>query len=223
MIGTIHQDHRTSTRFGLDVLRSAIEAFKPDLVLTEISPNRFEQARREFQETGTIVEPRVSRFPEYVDVLFPLSRRLQFEIVPTAGWNSPMDKFRRAALARIEQDPARAAEWARYLAAQARSDSAIRAGGAADDPRWIHTDGWDRAESIYLDVYQSVLGNELGTGGWDIINRAHFANIAQALDRVAGRGKRVLITYGAGHKVWFLKALRQRTEVDLVDPLGYFH
>ncbi len=223
MIGTIHQDHRTSTRFGLDVLRSAIEAFRPDLVLTEIAPNRFEQARREFQETGTIVEPRVSRFPEYVDVLFPLSRRLPFEIVPTAGWNAPMDKFRRAALARIEKDPARASEWARYLAAQARSDSAIQAGGAVDDPRWIHTDGWDRAESIYLDVYQSVLGNELGTGGWDVINRAHFANIAQALDRVAGQGKRVLITYGAGHKVWFLKALRQRTDVVLVDPIDYFH
>ncbi len=223
MIGTIHQDHRTSTRFGLEVLRSVAEGFKPDLVLTEIAPNRFEQARREFQETGTIVEPRVSRFPEYVDVLFPLSRVHPFEIVPTAGWNAPMDKFRRAALARIEHDPARAADWARYVAAQARSDSAIRAGGAVDDPRWIHTDGWDRAQSIYLDVYQSALGNDLGTGGWDIINQAHFANIAKALDRVAGQGKRVLITYGAGHKVWFLKALRKRAEVELIDPLPYFH
>ena len=127
---------------------------------TEISPNRFEQARREFNATGTIVEPPVSRFREYIDVLFPLTCWQSFEIVPTAGWNAPMDKFRRAALARIEVDPARAAEWARYLAAQAKSDSAILAGGAVDDPRWIHTSGWDQAESIYLDVYQSVLGND---------------------------------------------------------------
>lgn len=119
----------------------------------------------------------------------------------------------------VERVGPRRADWARYVAARVRSDSAIRAGGAVDDPRWIHTDGWDRAQSLYLDVYQSVLGNELGTGGWDIINRAHFANIASALDRVAGQGKRVLITYGNGHKVWFLKALRKRVDVESIDPL----
>lgn len=68
-----------------------------------------------------------------------------------------------------------------------------------------------------------MLGNDLGTGGWDIINRAHFGNIATALNRVTGQGKRVLITDGAGPKVWFLKALRKRTEVTLADPLGYVH
>ena len=67
MIGTIHGEHRTSTRFGLGVLRAAIERFRPDVTLVEIPLNRFAAAKREFDSTGAITKPRVSRFPEYID------------------------------------------------------------------------------------------------------------------------------------------------------------
>ena len=73
VIGTIHGTHRTSTRYSTDVLRRLLIAMRPEFVLTEIAPNRFEAAMTEFRATGKITEPRVLRFPEHVDVLFPLT------------------------------------------------------------------------------------------------------------------------------------------------------
>src|SRR3546814_1652548 len=35
---------------------------------------------------GKVTEPRTAVFPEYVDVAFPLTKELGFEIVGTAGW-----------------------------------------------------------------------------------------------------------------------------------------
>lgn len=222
VIGTIHGDHLTSQRFGVEALKNIVRAVAPAYVLTEISPNRIDQARSEFAETGTIVEPRVARFPEYVHVLFPLTREMSFQIIPTAGWNSPMDRYRTAALNRIEKAPTRAADWARSVTDNARSDAAVLAGGARDDPRWIHTAAYDEAQRIGLRTYNDLFDKELGTGGWDTINTAHFANIARALDAHSGEGARILITYGAGHKSWFVPALSKRVDIVLVDPAPYF-
>ena len=71
-------------------------------------------------------------------------------------------------------------------------------------------------------MYNRLFNDEIGPGGWDNINEAHYANIARALDHIAGSGQRVLITYGAGHKGWFLRQLRQRTDVDLLDARKFF-
>ncbi|MFQ5690785.1 MAG: YncE family protein [Gemmatimonadota bacterium] len=217
VLGMIHDRFRTSERYSESVLRDLIRAIDPDFVLAEIPPNRFEKAGTQFQATGTITEPRVVRFPEYVDVLFPLTREMEFRIVPTAGWNRYMSDFRAARLDSISRDPAWAREWAEYERAVARSDSAVVAGGEPDDPRWIHTDAYDDALEIELSVYNRLFNEELGPGGWDHINASHYANIAAALDAHRGDGKRFLITYGAGHKGWFLRRLRQRRDIVLLD------
>lgn len=217
VMGMIHGDHVTSSRFGLATVADLVRAIEPDVWMVEIPPNRWERAEREFVATGRVDEPRVRRFPEYIDVLFPLSRELDFEVVPTAGWTEPMSDARAAWLAAAAQDPDLVAEWTRYELANAAADSAIRAGGEPDDPRWIHTDAYDAAYELRLSTYNELFNDSLGPGGWDNINRAHFANIARALDGIRGEGKRVLITYGAGHKGWFLRALRERDDVELLD------
>ncbi len=222
VFGMIHGQHRTSARFGVDALREAIRAFGPDFVLVEIPPNRFDAAAAGFAANQQIVEPRVLRFPEYVDVLFPLTLEMDFEIVPTAGWSLPMSDYRNAVLRAIGEDPNRADEWAEYEAANAASEAAVNAGGDSDDPQWIHTDEYDDAQAIALSVYDQLFNEEIGPGGWTHINRAHYANIARALDRVAGTGQRVLITYGAGHKGWFLRHLRQRDDIELLDARQFF-
>lgn len=225
VLGMIHGSHRTSERYGLDVLRDAIRAVDPDLVLVEIPPNRFAAAAAQFAATGEgaqIVEPRVARFPEYVDVLFPLTLEMDFEIVPTAAWTAPMAEHRTAVLRAIEQDPDRAGDWAEYEAAGAAGAAAVQAGGASDDPLWIHTDAYDQAQEIRLSVYNRLFNDEIGPGGWDNINRGHYAHIARALDRVAGPGRRVLITYGAAHKGWFLRRLGERDDVELLDARQFF-
>ncbi len=217
VLGMIHGRHRESERYSLDRLTRLIRAIAPDYVLTEIPPNRFDAAITSFQATDSIAEARVQRFPEYVDVLFPLTKEMDFEIIPTAGWTQPMADFRSARLRTISQDPDRAAEWATYQRANAKADSAIAAGGEPDDPRWIHTDAYDEAYQHRLGVYNALFNDELGPGGWDNINAAHYANIARALDKHRGEGKRFLITYGAGHKGWFLRQLRNRTDITLLD------
>ena len=216
VIGTIHGEHRTSQRYGTSVLRRLLEAMRPDYVLTEIAPNRLQATQAEFAATGRITEPRVTRFPEYVDVLFPLTRTMKFTIVPTAGWTRPMDQFRTAAMKRFEADPSRRSEWEAYTRANQVADSLVALAGA-DNPYFINSNAYDEIQTIAHEPYNRLFNAELGPGGWDNINVTHFGNIARALDAHRGDGKRFVITYGAGHKEWFLRALRLRDDVTLLD------
>ncbi len=218
VLGMIHSGHRTSERYGLDVLRRLVRAIDPDSICTEIPPNRFDKAAAEFRETGAIAEQRVKVFPEYVDVIFPLTREMDFEIIPTAGWTAEMNVYRRAALARISEDPDRASQWAEHEAAMAAMDEAIKAMDGEDNPRVIHTDSYDSAIRRGLSgPYNRYFNDDLADGGWDNINAKHYALIARHLDAVCGRGQRVLITFGAAHKGWFLRKLRRRGDVTLLE------
>ncbi len=216
MIGTIHGEHRTSARFSTDVLRRLLQATRPDFVLTEIAPNRFDAAMQEFVATGKITEARVVRFPEYVDVLFPLTKSMRFTIVPTAGWSRPMDAYRTAALKRIEADPTRRDEWQEYTRATRRADSLVALHGA-DNPYFINSAAYDSIQTAAHEPYNRLFNTELGPGGWDNINVAHFTNVARALDEHRGEGKRFVVTYGAGHKEWFMRALRQRDDISILE------
>ena len=216
VLGVIHSGHETSEMFSLEVVRDLVREIDPDYWLTEIPPNRWDRAWAEFEATGTVEEPRVRRFPEYMEGLFPLSRELDFEVIPTAGWTEPMSDFRAAYLDAYSRDPDRADGWAEYRAAAEASAEALAA-GAADDPRWIHTDAYDEAYDIRMQTYARLFDADLGPGGWDAINASHWAYIEAGLDRHRGEGVRFLLTYGAGHKGPFLRELRQRDDIVLLD------
>ena len=216
-MGMIHSGHLTSDRYGIPQLTAILKAINPDVVLTEIPPDRFSAAVTEFQTKDTITEPRVRRFPEYVNVLFPLTKEMDFDIIPTAGWTKPMADARSKRLDEISKDPEWTERWVRYQKAIAAADSAVAAGGGEDDPYWVHTDGYDNASEIVLSVYNELFNDELGSGGWGNINVSHYSYIADALDSLEGQGKLILITYGAGHKGWFLRQLRKRGDIELLD------
>ena len=216
VLGMIHGGHETSEMFSLEVVRDLVREIDPDYWLTEIPPNRWDPAWAEFQATGTVDEPRVRRFPEYMEGLFPLSRELDFEVIPTAGWTEPMSDFRAAYFDAYARDPERADAWAEYQAAGAALAEALAA-GASDDPRWIHTDAYDDAYDIRMQVYARLFDADLGPGGWDAINASHWANIERGLDEHQGEGARFLLTYGAGHKGPFLRELRSRDDIVLLD------
>lgn len=217
VLGMIHGEHLSSQRWSLPLLEALLRELDPDVACVEIPPNRMQAAWRGFRETGALVEERARRFPEYAEVLFPLAAETGLELVGTAGWTEPMARYRAKALREIAADPARAAEWAEYEAAQAGASAAIEAGGGADDPDWIHTDGYDAAAELELSVYQRLFGDELGPGGWDAINAAHWANVERVLDRRSGQGLRIVVTYGAYHKGWLLRRLRERDDVRLLE------
>lgn len=223
VLGMIHGGHRTSERYSTARLADAIRRIKPDVVLCEIPPDRLESAIEEFARTGTITEPRVSRFPEYVDVLFPLTREMPFEIVACAAWTKAMSDDRGAKLKAWQTT--RPAEMAEVDAAQKRADEMIAseskaAGLSGDDPRFIHSDRYDAITKQGLEPYDRLFNDDLGAGGWTNINKAHYVLLATALDKHAG--KTVLLMFGAGHKYWFLEQLRTRKDVELIDSKQFF-
>lgn len=220
VLGMIHSGHIESARYGLDVVRDVITAIDPDYVLTEIPPDRLADAAAGFALNGAVTEDRVRVFPEYRDVLFPLTKELDFRIIPTAGWTRPMADYRRDALNRVSEDPARADDWAAYRAALDAMDAAI--GDRADDPLFIHSDDYDAITKKGLQPYARLFADDLGRGDWERINAAHYALIEAALDMHAWEGATILITFGAGHKYWFLEQLRQRDDIDLINPARYF-
>ena len=219
MLGLIHSGHIESERYSLDVVEALIRKINPDYVLTEIPPDRLADAVKGFIETGEVIEPRVKVFPEYKDVLFPLSTEMDFKIIPTAGWSRGMADYRRAALGRIRDDDSRKADWEAYLAANAEANEKMA--GRNDDPYFIHSDEYDAITKSNLSVYGQRFADDVGRGDWERINAAHYKLIEAALENHAGEGATLLITFGAGHKYWFLEQLRQRDDINLVSPVEY--
>ncbi len=217
VLGTIHSGHLTEEVFNIEKLTAIIKEINPDIILTEIPPNRFQTAIDGFKKDDSISEPRVMRFPEYTDVIFPLSKTMDFEIIPTAGWTSIMANERTKKLQDISKDSTRIADWTEYINANRLTDSLMEQTGRRNDPAFIHTDTYDSIYNISLSTYNKLFNEELGLGGWDNINIAHYWNIEKALQQYKYQGKRILITYGAGHKVWFLKELRKRDDITLLE------
>ncbi|MEM6907811.1 MAG: hypothetical protein AAF494_03950 [Pseudomonadota bacterium] len=221
VLGAIHSNHRDSEAYSLEVLARAIRRAEPDLVLTEIPPSRLVEAKRSFAETGAVTEARTKVFPELTDVVFPLSQELGFEIVACAGWSQEIADNRRAALKAIENDPARAKEWAAYRLARAEYQRTITK-ARRDDPRFIHTRDYDVLVQRAQTPYQIYFDRDLGPGGWTQINAAHTGLIDAALDTISGRGQHALIVFGAWHKYMIERALSLRSDISLRDPLPLF-
>ena len=217
VLGAIHSGHLTDSVYNTAYLEKLIVEINPDFILSEIPPDRMQAAIDGFIRDDTISEPRVMRFPEYVDVVFPLSKKMNFKIIPTAGWTRPMAMERSKKLKAISKDPTRTADWNAYLAANKKSDSLYNATQKRNDPYFIHTDEYDDIQDVSLQVYNKLFNVELGLGGWENINIAHYWNIEKALEKHRYKGKRMLIIYGAGHKGWFLRELRKRDDIHLLE------
>jgi hypothetical protein len=217
VLGTIHSGHLTDSVYNTDYLDKLIRAIKPDFILAEIPPDRMEEAWKGFKRDDSISEPRVLRFPEYVDVVFPLSKEMDFEIIPTAGWTRSMADERSAKLRAIRNDSTRASDWQAYVAANRKSDSLYKASGGVNDPHFIHTQEYDDIQDVALQTYNRLFNEELGLGGWENINIAHYWNIEKALEKHRNKAKRFLIIYGAGHKGWFLRELRKRDDINILE------
>jgi len=214
VMGMIHSKHRQKGPFDLDHLKDLIRKVQPDYVLTEIPPDRLEEATRQFKETGKITESRVRVFPEYTDALFPLTKEMDFEIIPCAAWTTEMNDSRRATLAKLRQTHAK--QTAEMNAAQQNAGRNIATLGDPNDPVTIHTQQYDDFVKIGMGPYDRHFNDLIGDGGWENINKAHYGLIEKALNKHSGEGKRVLITFGSWHKYYIKEQLRKRSDIKLV-------
>ncbi len=220
VIGMIHSGHRTSNKYPLSLIKTVVRNIKPDIILTEIPPSRTAAALSSYKDTGKVTEQRTRAFPEYTDAIIPLQQELGYVIKGTAAWTPDIASTRRTALNRIRDNPARADQWQAWQKAQNTFRNTLN--GRGDDPFFIHSKAYDQAVEARYQPYMQYFETDIGKGGWQSINRAHWANIAAELDAVKGEGKRVLITYGGFHKYWFLRELEKRSDVALTPALPYF-
>ncbi len=218
VMGMIHASHRSSELWGLEQVEQTIRSFAPDVVCAEIAPDRWERIERDLRVRDVIEDPRVQRFPEYTDLILRLSAEAGFEIVPCAGWILEMSDLRNARIAEFVSDERWAGvrdEYERRLMEVGMQLGAPD--GAEDDPVYIHSDAYDQRYKATAALYDEYQNDMIGPGGWTNINVEHYRNVDRTIREY--RGKRILITFGAGHKYQLLERLRARTDVLLVSPL----
>ena len=215
VMGMIHSGHPTSDVWGLAEVEESIRRFEPDVLCTEIAPDRWERIDRDLRERDAIEDPRVLRFPEYTDLILRLSVSMGFVIEPCAGWSLEMSDLRVSRIAEFERE----ARWAGSREEYARRLAELQATYAPlpnpDDPAWIHSDGYDEREKGELALYDEYQNDLIGPGGWTNINVEHYREVDRTIRE--HRGARILVTFGGGHKYWLLERLRERPDITLLE------
>ena len=218
-MGMIHARHPTSELWGFEELETTIRNFDPDVVCVEIPPNRWDKAWRDYAERGIVEEPRTVMFAEYNDFMFRLATEMEFEMVPCAGWTAEMNDLRRARIGEFETADRFATEAAEYRRLRRAARDRFQRPDEPDDPHYIHSGAYDMAVKAEYEVYDRYLNDWIGPGGWTNINEAHMHWIDRTI--MENPGKRILVTFGAAHKYWFLEKLTGRDDVRLVDLVPY--
>lgn len=219
VMGMVHGGHRQQGPFDIQHLKELIRDVKPDYILTEIPPDRLQDASQQFQDSGTITESRVRVFPEYTDAVFPLTRELEFEIIACAAWTKSMNDQRRATMSELQTTHQR--QYAEMQEAQSNADRNIKSLGDSNDPVVIHTQAYDDFVKNGMEPYDRHFNDLIGEGGWSNINAGHYGLIEKALDLHSGEGKRFLITFGAWHKYYIKEQLRKRSDIQIT-PMSKF-
>lgn len=213
VIGTIHSQHLSSKKYSLKVFSDIIKTLNPDVVLAEIPPDRFVIANEQFQKLGKIQEPQVLQYPEFSKVIFLLQKELGFELKPVSAWTEEMADAREEKLDEISVDKNRANEWKTYIEARQLSAKMFEDYVTEFDPVTIHTNEFDQILNVELQVFSDLFNDDLGKGGWENINQAHYQLIDSELNKIANQGKKVVIIFGSGHKGWLLNKLKTRTDI----------
>ena len=219
LIGTIHSQQLTSKKYSLKVFSDIIKNLNPDVILAEIPPDRFLIANEQFQKTGKINESRVSQYPEFSKVIFPLQKTLGFKLKPVSAWTEDMANEREDKLEEIKRDKNRAEDWQTYMDARQLSEGLFQKYIQEFDPIKIHSNEFDQILNIELQVFSDLFNSDLGKGGWENINLAHYQLIDYELNKLKNQNKRVVIIFGSGHKGWLIKKLQSRTDIILKNLL----
>ncbi|MHC4822449.1 MAG: hypothetical protein ACYTEP_00340 [Planctomycetota bacterium] len=222
VLGMIHGDHLTSETWGNEQVRATIRAIDPDVICPEIPPDRWPETIATWKERQVVEDSRVQVFPEYVDVMLPLSDEMDFAVEPSAGWSEYMAQARQAKIEEFQTADEYREARLEYAHDKAWLEDWLASWStpASDNPTYIHSPLYDLRTKAELGPYEHHLSDVIGRpGGWPYINNDHFLLIEKAIR--THPGKRILVTFGAGHKYWFLEQLRWMPDVELMDVRPY--
>ena len=85
LLPTMHRRHLRDKFYTLKRLESIMHAIKPDFVCSEITPNslkNFDQGKK---------DSRLSLFPEFTQVILPLRKKLNYEVIPCSAWTKEVN------------------------------------------------------------------------------------------------------------------------------------
>lgn len=219
ILGMIHGGHVEGGDYPLSLVKNVTMAYNPDIILTELPAQSYQEALSGYAENGKVTQKRALDFPEYRDLLIPLAFKRGYQIIGTAGWTPAIADQRKKALAALKNAPENRKIWDAWL--QSDQEFIRQMGDRWNDPLFIHKDDYDAMIASHYQLYMRELDPFLGDGGWKNINAAHVAHIEKSLDDARGQGKTVLITFGAYHIYMIKAALEKRDDIIWVDPVPY--
>lgn len=226
VLGAIHGSHLGSKGYSVEAVIETVRNYKPDVVCVEIPPDLFAGHvkaidRKGFGTTKSDLQGQrwIGAFPELYRGVIPLRKELGFEVVPVSGWRPEVSADRKefwqgAGKQGVMADRRRIYDEVRAALTEIQDRERHR-----EDPRFVNSQHYSDVRQLERTLWAACFDEGLGRGGEVAINRAHWRNIAAALER--HRGKRILIVYGAAHRYWFLRELRRRDDVQLLDVRDY--
>ena len=226
VLGAIHGSHLSSKGYSVKAVIETVRKYRPDVVFVEIPPELFAAHvkaidRKGFGTTkGDLAGQRwIGAFPELYRGVIPLRKELGFEVVPVSGWRPQASSDRKefwqgAGKQGVMADRRRIYDQVRAALTEIQDRERHR-----EDPRFVNSQHYSDLRQLERTLWAACFDEGLGRGGEGAINRAHWRNIAAGLER--HRGKRILIVYGAAHRYWFLRELRKRRDVELLNVRDY--
>ena len=142
-----------------------------------------------------------------------------FQLIPVSAWTEEMANAREDKLEEIKRDKNRSKDWQSYTQARQLSGELFEKYIQEFDPIKIHSEEFDQILNIELQVFSDLFNDDLGKGGWENINLAHYQLIDFELNKLKNQNKKILILFGSGHKGWLIKKLQTRTDIVLKNLL----
>lgn len=226
ILGAIHGGHLDSSRYSVEVVIATVRRYKPDVVFVEIPPDLFEESVARIDSRGFATTKAdlagldwTPAFPELYRGVIPLRKEMGFAVVPVSGWTRGVSAARRAFWEGPGKKPPFADRRRVYDSFRKELGEIQDRERWLENPRFLNSPHYADLRRLERTLWSVSFDEGLGAGGEKAINRAHYGNIARALDQ--NRGRRVLIVYGAAHRYWFERELRKRADIDWLDIPDY--
>ena len=226
VLAAIHSGHLKSKAYSVRVVIDIVRRYKPEIVLVEVPPDQYNASVERIDKTGFKTTKKdlaglrwISAFPEIYRGIIPLRKEMKFRIEPVSGW-TPAASGERRKFWKDRGNESDVREMRRVWEAVRSALNEIRAReNDTENPKFLNSQHLTDLRQLERTAWSACFDKGLGRGGEVAINEAHWKNIAKQLD--TWRGKRVLIVYGAAHRYWFLRELRRRRDVTLIDIAAY--
>lgn len=206
VVPTLHRRHERSEDFPLELLGALLRQARPDVVLVEVPPVRFDPVRAAV--SGGTDDDWLLQLPE-LRVAFSVAEELGAEVVPVSGWTRAVNEARRAYFAAHPRGP----DSEHYERALHQWTDVSEA--EEDDPEWILGPRFNRLAAWVDRALSTYAGDELGPADPMRLGAEHMKLVRQAI--AARPGHRFVVLFDARRR-WLIEQALRADGVHVGDP-----